>query len=104
MPCPDAGCQPHATATARRARRDRQVLSYPAARLLNMVLIGAHVDWADPLSEAAARDADVVQFFLSDPQGWKKPEPRSDADRIRAAGVAVYIHAPYRINVATTNN
>jgi len=69
-----------------------------------MVLIGAHVDWADPLAEAAARDADVVQFFLSDPQGWKKPEPRSDADRIRAAGVAVYIHAPYRINVATTNN
>ena len=32
--------------------------------------IGAHVDPVDPRTEAAARAADVVQFFLSDPQGW----------------------------------
>ena len=37
--------------------------------------IGAHVDPTDPLTEAAARDADAVQFFLSDPQGWKAPKP-----------------------------
>ncbi len=69
-----------------------------------MVPIGAHVDLADPLAEAAARKADLVQFFLSDPQGWEKPVPRADADRLRATDVALYIHAPYRINVATLNN
>ncbi|WBB78343.1 deoxyribonuclease IV [Micromonospora sp. WMMD882] len=66
--------------------------------------IGAHVDSADPLAEAAARSADAVQFFLSDPQGWKTPPPREDADRLRAAPVDVYVHAPYVVNVATLNN
>jgi deoxyribonuclease-4 len=66
--------------------------------------IGAHVDPADPLAEAAARGADVVQFFLTDPQAWADPKPRADADALRAADVDIYIHAPYRINVATLNN
>ncbi|HEX6498509.1 MAG TPA: deoxyribonuclease IV [Micromonosporaceae bacterium] len=66
--------------------------------------IGAHVDPADPLSAAAARGADLVQFFLADPQGWKAPEPRPDADELRTAAVDVYIHAPYVVNVATLNN
>ncbi|RZU51038.1 deoxyribonuclease-4 [Krasilnikovia cinnamomea] len=66
--------------------------------------IGAHVDPGDPLAEAAARNADAVQFFLSDPQGWKAPAPRPDAEALRAADVAVYIHAPYIVNVATLNN
>ncbi|GAB1688420.1 deoxyribonuclease IV [Krasilnikovia sp. M28-CT-15] len=66
--------------------------------------IGAHVDPGDPLAEAAARNADAVQFFLSDPQGWKTPAPRPDAEALRASDVAVYIHAPYIVNVATLNN
>lgn len=66
--------------------------------------IGAHVDSADPLAEATARNADVVQFFLTDPQGWTAPEPRPDAEALRAGPVDVYIHAPYVINVATLNN
>ena len=66
--------------------------------------IGAHVDPADPLAAAAARGADAVQFFLADPQGWKSPEPRADADALRASDVEVFIHAPYFINVATLNN
>ncbi|MBX7269727.1 deoxyribonuclease IV [Micromonospora sp. Llam7] len=66
--------------------------------------IGAHVDPADPLREASARAADAVQFFLSDPQGWKAPQPRTDADELLAAEVDVYVHAPYVINVATGNN
>jgi deoxyribonuclease IV len=66
--------------------------------------IGAHVDLADPLAEAAARDAEVVQFFLTDPQGWVTPSERPDAAALRASTVDVYIHAPYRINVATLNN
>ncbi|MFI7025858.1 deoxyribonuclease IV [Micromonospora sp. NPDC049900] len=66
--------------------------------------IGAHVDPTDPLAEATARTADAVQFFLSDPQGWKAPQPRADAERLRAAEVEVYVHAPYVVNVATGNN
>ncbi|WP_229076675.1 deoxyribonuclease IV [Actinoplanes sp. DH11] len=66
--------------------------------------IGAHVDSAEPLVEAAARGADAVQFFLTDPQGYKSPQPRADAEQLRAAEVDVYIHAPYIVNVASPNN
>lgn len=66
--------------------------------------IGAHVDPDDPVAEAAARDAEVVQFFLADPQGWKAPQPRADAERLRASEIDVFIHAPYIINLATLNN
>ncbi|WP_340540957.1 deoxyribonuclease IV [Nocardioides sp. GXZ039] len=74
------------------------------------IAIGAHVDQTDPIAEARARNAPLVQFFLGDPQGYKGPEwayaggpegLRSDAE---AAGVHLYVHAPYLINVATTNN
>ncbi|MGI8696152.1 MAG: deoxyribonuclease IV [Mycobacteriales bacterium] len=68
------------------------------------VRIGAHVEPADPLAEPAACGADVVQFFLADPQGFKTPKPRADAAAITAADVQVFIHAPYLINVVTTNN
>jgi deoxyribonuclease-4 len=66
--------------------------------------IGAHVDSTDPLAAATARDAEVVQFFLTDPQSYAAPRPRADADVLRAADVDIYIHSPYRLNVATTNN
>ncbi|GLZ01468.1 deoxyribonuclease IV [Actinoplanes sp. NBRC 103695] len=66
--------------------------------------IGAHVDPADPLTGAADRKADAVQFFLTDPQGYKSPQPRADAEALRASDVDVYIHAPYIVNVATQNN
>ena len=35
------------------------------------MLIGSHVDNTDPLAAAAADGADVVQFFLGNPQSWK---------------------------------
>ena len=72
--------------------------------------IGAHVDQTDPIAEAKARDTTLVQFFLGDPQGYKGPEVRyaggaaglrADAE---AAGIDLYVHAPYIVNVATTNN
>ena len=66
--------------------------------------IGAHVDPGDPLGEAATRNAEAVQFFLADPQGWQAPPERADAERLRTAETDIYIHAPYVINVATTNN
>jgi deoxyribonuclease-4 len=66
--------------------------------------VGAHAEEADPLAAAAQRGADVVQFFLGDPQGWKKPPPREDAPALKASEIPLYVHAPYVINVATTNN
>ncbi|MET0789782.1 MAG: deoxyribonuclease IV [Cellulomonas sp.] len=69
-----------------------------------MVLIGAHVRGDDPVAFAAEVDAQSVQLFLADPQGWKKPVPRADADALVASGLGIYAHAPYLVNVASTNN
>jgi deoxyribonuclease-4 len=66
--------------------------------------IGAHVRDDDPLGAAAARGADVVQFFLSDPQGWKAPAPHPEAEALLDSDLAVFVHAPYVINVASPNN
>src|ERR1700760_235209 len=72
--------------------------------------LGAHVEQTDPIAEATARRAPHVQFFLGDPQGYRGPEVRyaGGADGLRAdaeeAGVGLYVHAPYIVNVATTNN
>jgi deoxyribonuclease-4 len=75
-----------------------------------MLRIGAH-DRAgdDPLAVARATGSEVAQFFLGDPRGWQPPAiPGGDPAALRAAfaaaGVEVYIHAPYRINVASTDN
>ena len=74
------------------------------------IRIGAHVEQTDPIAEAKARNAPLVQFFLGNPQSYKGPvlayeggpeKLRADAE---AAGVDLYVHAPYLINVATTNN
>ncbi len=66
--------------------------------------VGAHAEEADPVTEGRKRGADLVQFFLGDPQGWKKPPPRADAEALRASPIPLYVHAPYVINVATNNN
>jgi len=57
-----------------------------------------------PLATAAAMDADGVQIFLTDPQSYANPKPRPDAEDLRASDVMVVVHAPYMLNVATTNN
>jgi deoxyribonuclease-4 len=68
------------------------------------MLVGAHTPSQYPLVEAEARNADLVQIFLSNPQGWKKPDPRPDADELRNASIPIYVHAPYLINVCADNN
>ena len=68
------------------------------------MLIGSHVEPGDPLGTAEAEGADCVQIFLGDPQSWKAPKPRDDADRLRASPIPIYVHAPYLINVAAANN
>src|SRR3954470_4860716 len=41
---------------------------------------------------------------MSDPQSWKAPEPREDAEAIKASGLPVYVHSPYLVNLASGNN
>src|SRR3954447_24496443 len=67
-------------------------------------LVGAHVAPEKPLTEAKAIGADCMQIFLSDPQGWKKPPPRKDAEQLRASKLPLYVHAPYLINVCSPRN
>ena len=73
-----------------------------------MVRIGVHLHEGDPLAAAQAADAEVVQFFLGDPQGWKAPTFPGEPSEVRAAFAAAcvdgYVHAPYVINVASPNN
>jgi deoxyribonuclease IV len=69
-----------------------------------MPLIGAHVDSVDPLPAALGVGAEAAQFFLADPQGWKAPVEHAHASAIRGSDLAIYIHAPYVLNVATLNN
>src|ERR1700685_1932929 len=74
-----------------------------------MMRIGGDFHSDHTLDDAVACGARVAQFFLGDPQGWKGPvipggDPGALRDAYAAAGVDVYIHAPYVINVASTNN
>lgn len=72
--------------------------------------IGGHVDGADPVTAARERGATLSQLFLGDPQSYKGPvvEYAGGAAALKAdaesAGIDLYVHAPYPINVASTNN
>jgi len=77
---------------------------------MTSLMMGGHVDQTDPIAEATAREAGLSQFFLGDPQGWKGPEVvyPGGASALKAAaeqaGITLYVHSPYVINVATMNN
>ena len=42
-----------------------------------------------------------MQIFLSDPQSFKKPPPRHDAEELKASPIDIVVHAPYLINVCS---
>jgi deoxyribonuclease IV len=69
-----------------------------------VAVVGAHVAPERPLEAARAVGADCVQIFLSDPQGWQKPDPRDDAQELLDSDVPLYVHAPYLINVCSPRN
>src|SRR5215467_1191490 len=75
-----------------------------------MPIIGAHLHEGDPLALATSIGANAVQFFLGDPQDWRAPsfpggrEPDDLRAAFEAAGVTPYIHSPYPMNLASTNN
>ncbi|MDQ3150264.1 MAG: deoxyribonuclease IV [Actinomycetota bacterium] len=66
--------------------------------------IGAHVHGEDPVTAGQECGAEVVQFFLADPQSWKAPAVHPRTERIRASDLEVYVHSPYVLNVASLNN
>ena len=63
------------------------------------LLIGAHLSNQTPLEDARKIGAEVIQVFLSNPQSWKKPLPRDDAQELEASPIPIYVHAPYLVNV-----
>lgn len=67
------------------------------------MLIGAHVPGDSPLLEAKEVEAECLQMFVGPPQDFKQPPPRDDVAELAAADIPIYIHAPYRINVAHPN-
>lgn len=75
---------------------------------MSPIEIGGHV--GEPTAAAGGHGFPIVQTFLGDPQAWKGHAVnhpggasglKADAE---AAGVGLFVHAPYVINVATTNN
>lgn len=74
------------------------------------VIIGAHVDKTDPVAAAQARGASASQFFLGNPQSYQAPSVAyaGGAEELKQAavdaGVELWVHAPYLINVASLNN
>ncbi|MFP5298482.1 MAG: deoxyribonuclease IV [Actinomycetota bacterium] len=67
------------------------------------MIIGAHVPGDRPLEEAASLGAECLQMFVGPPQDFKQPPPRDDVAELAASDVPIYVHAPYRINVAHPN-
>src|SRR3982751_120923 len=72
--------------------------------------IAAQVEQNDPSPVSPPRGNSLARFFLGDPQGYKGPEFRYAGGAAglkaaaEAAGIDLYVHAPYIVNVATTNN
>lgn len=68
------------------------------------MLIGAHVRDKDPITAALETGSECIQMFCGDPQSWKMPPPRDDAEQIKASGIDVYVHSPYVVNLASADN
>ena len=74
------------------------------------LVVGAHVSGDNPFEAAKALGLAAIQVFVADPQSWKSPvipgglTPEQFRAGAADAGVDVFVHARYVINVATTNN
>jgi deoxyribonuclease IV len=56
------------------------------------------------LSYAAAVGAEVIQVFVSNPRGWAAgPGSAAEDARLREAGIPVFIHATYMVNLGSGN-
>ena len=74
-----------------------------------MPLIGSHATVTGGLatgglSYAAAVGAEVIQVFVSNPRGWAAGPGSAEQDaRLREAGIPVFIHATYLVNLGSGN-
>lgn len=74
------------------------------------IRIGVHAGGENPIADAKAIGARAVQVFLGPPQSWAGPSfPHPDGaaglrEQAATEDVNLWVHAPYLINVATTNN
>ena len=72
--------------------------------------LGSHVGEENPIEQAQLLGIDQIQLFLGAPQSWKAPviPHPAGAEGLKAeataAGIEMYVHARYVINVATSNN
>lgn len=63
--------------------------------------LGTSVSAKQPLVDADAVGADVVQIHLSAPRNWRDPIGRDDAEELAASGRVAAVHAPYLVNPAS---
>lgn len=63
--------------------------------------LGTSVSAAQPLTDADAVGADVVQIHLSAPRNWRDPIGRDDAGELATSGRVAAVHAPYLVNPAS---
>ena len=73
------------------------------------IRIGGHVDQADPIAEAVARGPTWPSSSSATRRpGRARVRVPGGAAALKAAaedaGIELYVHAPYVLNVATTNN
>src|SRR5690625_6628983 len=72
--------------------------------------LGAHVHAESAIDDAKARGASIIQIMIGAPTAWKGHELAfpGGASALKGAaqeaGVGIYVHAPYIINVASLNN
>src|SRR5699024_5705325 len=72
--------------------------------------LGVHVHAESAIDDAKARGASIIQIMIGSPTTWKGHERACPGgasalkDAAQQAGVGIYVHAPYIINVASLNN
>ena len=75
-----------------------------------MPLIGSHATVAGGLASGGLRyaaevGAEVIQVFATNPRGWAAGPGSAEQDAaLRAAGIPVFIHATYLVNLGSGNH
>ena len=68
------------------------------------LVIGAHVDSTDPLAAADGSAPPPSSSSWPTRRDGRRRRTHAHADAITATDLTVYVHSPYVLNVATTNN
>ena len=94
VPTRGRGAAPHRAGPGRRRRQNASARTgHYSSRPCSS---GPTCARTDPVASAAERGAEIVQMFLADPQGWKKPPAHPQAEQLRERPLAVVVHSPVR--------